>query len=52
MQGFGSMVVWVLEENLRAVSFYKRMRGLPIAQKTIEIGGKELSELAFGWPVL
>jgi ribosomal protein S18 acetylase RimI-like enzyme len=52
MQGFSSMVVWVLEENLPAVAFYKRNGGLQIAQKTIEIGGKALSELAFGWPVL
>ena len=52
MQGFSSMVVWVLEENLRAVSFYQRIGGLQIAQKTIEIGGKTLSEIAFGWPVL
>jgi ribosomal protein S18 acetylase RimI-like enzyme len=52
MQGFSSMIVWVLELNLPAVSFYKRMGGLQIAQKTIEIGGKVLTELAFGWPVL
>jgi ribosomal protein S18 acetylase RimI-like enzyme len=52
MNGFNSMVVWVLEQNLPGVSFYKRIGGLQIAQKTIEIGGTALSELAFGWPVL
>jgi ribosomal protein S18 acetylase RimI-like enzyme len=52
MEGFSSMVVWVLEGNLPGVSFYKRMGGVQIAQKTIEIGGTVLSELAFGWPVL
>ena len=52
MQGFNSMVVWVLEQNLPGVSFYKRIGGLPIAQRTIDIEGTVLPELAFGWPVL
>jgi ribosomal protein S18 acetylase RimI-like enzyme len=52
MESFSGMVVWVLERNLPAISFYKRMGGLPIAQKTIDIGGTVLPELAFGWPVL
>jgi hypothetical protein len=46
------MVVWVLERNLPAVSFYKRIGGLQIAQREIEIEETALSELAFGWPVL
>ena len=52
MEGFSSMIVWVLERNLPAVSFYKRLGGIQIAHKTIVIGGTVLSELAFGWPVL
>ncbi|HUD13432.1 MAG TPA: GNAT family N-acetyltransferase [Terracidiphilus sp.] len=52
MNGFNSMVVWVLEQNLLGVSFYQRIGGIQIAQKTIEIGGEVLSEVAFGWPVL
>jgi ribosomal protein S18 acetylase RimI-like enzyme len=52
MQSYSSMIVWVLELNAPAVSFYKRIGGLPIAQRTIEIEGTVLSELAFGWPVL
>ncbi|MGD0632435.1 MAG: GNAT family N-acetyltransferase [Terracidiphilus sp.] len=52
MESYSSMIVWVLERNLPAVSFYKRLGGLPIAQKTIDIGGTALSDLAFGWPVL
>ena len=51
-QGFSSMMVWVLEENLGGVSFYKRMGGLKIEQRTIDIGGKALAELAFGWSEL
>jgi ribosomal protein S18 acetylase RimI-like enzyme len=52
MNGFSGMVVWVLERNLPGISFYKRLGGIQIAQRTIEIGGAELPELAFGWPVL
>jgi ribosomal protein S18 acetylase RimI-like enzyme len=52
MNGFNSMVVWVLEQNLPGVSFYQRLGGIQIAQKTIDIGGAALSDLAFGWPVL
>ncbi len=52
MESFSSMVVWVLEQNLPGVSFYRKIGGLPIARKTIEIGGAALPELAFGWPVL
>jgi ribosomal protein S18 acetylase RimI-like enzyme len=52
MASFSGMIVWVLEQNLPAVSFYKRLGGIPVAQKTIDIGGTVLSEMAFGWPVL
>lgn len=52
MNGFSSMVVWVLEQNLPGVSFYKRLGGIQIGQRMIEIGGAVLPELAFGWPVL
>jgi len=49
IEGFKSMAVWVLERNLSAVSFYLRLGGIQVAQKTIEIGGAELSDLALGW---
>ena len=49
--GFKSMLVWVLEAN-PSVSFYKHLGGIPVSQKLIEIGGADLSELAFGWPTL
>jgi len=48
-RGFRSMTVWVLEENRRAVSFYKALGAVQIAQKTVEIGGAELSDLCLGW---
>ena len=46
--GFGAMVVWVLEEN-PAVGFYKRMGARPIAGKMITIAGARLGELGLGW---
>ena len=50
-KGFMSMAVWVLAQN-PAVSFYKRLGAIQIAKQTIEIGGVQLTELAFGWPTL
>ncbi len=49
--GFRGMVVWVLAAN-RAVSFYEHLGGTRVAQKTIEVGGAALPEIAFGWPRL
>jgi len=39
----------VLEQN-SAIVFYKRIGGIQISQKLVEIGGVALPELAFGWP--
>jgi GNAT superfamily N-acetyltransferase len=50
-EGYQSLVVWVLEKN-PAVSFYKTLGGIQIAQQQIEICGISLEELAFGWPSL
>jgi len=46
-EGFRRMTVWVLKQN-PAVEFYKRLGGIQIAQRPIEIGGVKLEELAFG----
>ena len=50
-RGFQSMLLWVLEAN-PSVSFYKCLGGIPVTQKLIQLGGVDLPELAFGWPVL
>ena len=50
-EGFGGMVVWVLEEN-PAVEFYKRLGARAIAGKMITIGGARLAELGLGWDSL
>jgi L-amino acid N-acyltransferase YncA len=48
-RGLGGLLVWVLAAN-PAVSFYEHLGGTLVAQKTIEIGGAALPELALGWP--
>lgn len=48
-QGFGNMVAWVLRDN-PACGFYQRMGGVQVAEQTIDIGGKALPEIAYGWP--
>ncbi|GLV59415.1 putative N-acetyltransferase YuaI [Dictyobacter sp. S3.2.2.5] len=49
--GFSSMLVWVLDGN-PAQHFYLRLGGQYIASKPEQIGGAELTELAYGWPDL
>ena len=49
-QGFGRVLTWVLKDN-PAVGFYRRLGGVWVAEKTIEIGGEMLVEVAYGWPI-
>lgn len=46
--GVSSMLVWVLREN-PARGFYERLGGRYLREKMIEIGGRELPEIAYGW---
>jgi len=50
-EGLKSMIVWALEEN-SAVEFYKHLGAVPVTRKTINIGGKDLPDIALGWPSL
>jgi len=50
-QGFQSLLVQVLEQN-PAVGFYKHLAAFEVARTTIQIGGKDLLELALAWPSL
>ena len=50
-RGFRSMVIWVLKEN-PACRFYERMGGQRTAEKEVEIGGKQLVDVAYVWPDL
>ena len=47
-RGFSSMLVWVLKDNPYRV-FYKRLDGALVGEKGIEIGGKNLIEVSYGW---
>jgi ribosomal protein S18 acetylase RimI-like enzyme len=47
-EGYRSLVIWALREN-PACGFYQRMGGMRVAEQTIEISGKTLPEVAFGW---
>jgi GNAT superfamily N-acetyltransferase len=46
--GHASMMVWVLADN-PSRRFYEKLGGVPIAEKLIVLGGKELVEVAYGW---
>ncbi|MBO0603095.1 GNAT family N-acetyltransferase [Sporosarcina sp. E16_3] len=43
-----SMLIWVIEEN-PACQFYELLGGKKIGTREIEIGGKKLREIAYGW---
>ncbi|HJF33372.1 MAG TPA: GNAT family N-acetyltransferase [Sporosarcina psychrophila] len=43
-----SLLIWVIEEN-PACKFYEALGGKKIDIREIEIGGKKLREIAYGW---
>ena len=47
-QDLTSMYTWVLEEN-PSRHFYESLGGIEFRHQTIAIGGKDVSELAYGW---
>ncbi|WP_442602643.1 GNAT family N-acetyltransferase [Paenibacillus sp. KN14-4R] len=48
---FTSLLVWVLEGN-SALSFYQKLGGVIVAEKTVIIGDQQVKEFALGWPDL
>ena len=46
--GINGMYLWVLADNPSA-GFYRHMGGREVSRKTIDIGGKPLEEIAYGW---
>lgn len=50
-RGYHSLVIWVLKDN-PACRFYERLGGRRIAEKMVEIGGKQLLDVAYVWPDL
>ena len=51
-QQFGAAMLWALEANRRARSFYEALGGKLIGRKTQVIGDTPLIEVAYGWPDL
>ena len=49
LDGFPSMLLWVLQDNRSACRFYEALGGKKVSEKTIEIGGANLVEVAYGW---
>lgn len=49
LDGFPSMLLWVLQDNRSACRFYEALGGKKVSKKTIEIGGANLVEVAYGW---
>lgn len=47
-RGYESMLLWVLKDN-PATRFYERMGGKRMGEKTLDIGGVPLTEIAYGW---
>lgn len=47
-EGYRSMMLWVLKEN-PSCRFYEHLGGKVCADRTIELGGKMLDELGYGW---
>jgi ribosomal protein S18 acetylase RimI-like enzyme len=43
-----TMLIWVFAENPYR-RFYKSLGGIIVREKTIEIGGKMISEVGYGW---
>ena len=48
-QGCKSVYLWVLEANHSARTFYEKLGGLPAGEHQIELGDRELTEVAYGW---
>jgi GNAT superfamily N-acetyltransferase len=44
-----SVCLWVMEGNKRAVSFYKAKGGQKCGTNKVDIGGKLLNDIAYGW---
>lgn len=47
--GMGSCVVWVLEDNDPAMSFYRNAGGCDVAEGVETFNGKTLNKVAFCW---
>jgi ribosomal protein S18 acetylase RimI-like enzyme len=44
-----SLCLWVLEKNTRGNAFYKALGGERCGKKQVEIGGRKLTDVCYGW---
>ena len=49
VDGFSSMLVWVLQDNHPACRFYESLGGQRVGWKTLTIAGTDLIEVSYGW---
>ncbi len=47
-RGMASMMVWVFD-GYRAASLYERLGGKIVGRREVTLGGKRLSDIAYGW---
>jgi GNAT superfamily N-acetyltransferase len=47
-RGFNNFMLWVLDGNPTR-GFYEHMGGVELAQKQEQLGGKTVTEIAYGW---
>jgi ribosomal protein S18 acetylase RimI-like enzyme len=47
--GLEPVIIWALKENAAAGAVYRHMGGVPAGEKEIEIGGKQLVEVGYGF---
>ena len=48
-QGFTSVYLWVFEDNRPARAFYESLGGKLAGKQQINLGGKDLIEVTYGW---
>jgi ribosomal protein S18 acetylase RimI-like enzyme len=51
-EGFGALLLWVLEGNGPARRFYESLGGAAVRRKEGGRGGRALAEVGYGWPDL
>jgi len=44
-----SLCLWALEKNKRACGFYAAMQGQRIGKQFVEMGGRKVKEVCYGW---
>jgi ribosomal protein S18 acetylase RimI-like enzyme len=48
-RGLDGLIVWALSDNARAIDFYWRRGGRPVARAFDRFGGRKLEKIAFAW---